>query len=121
MEHYEESIAQKGHDVLLSCHNAATMKLCGNKCMKITREKTMLSFKWYQTFCSSICHEVVKKKYKRSFIDGKRPLITLTGPSCQKRLENYNTSDLFQETNNFLLDTNGLCKVREDYVAIKCL
>ena len=25
------------------------------------------------------------------------------------------------ETNNFLLDTNGLCKVREDYVAIKCL
>lgn len=26
------------------------------------------------------------------------PLITLTGPSCQKRLENYNTSDLFQET-----------------------
>ena len=48
------------------------------------------------------------------------PLITLTGPSCQKRLENYNTSDLFQETNNFLLDTNGLCKVREDYVAIKC-
>jgi len=61
MEHYEESIAQKGHDVLLSCHNAATMKLCGNKCMKITREKTMLLFKWYQTFCSSICHEAVKK------------------------------------------------------------
>ena len=25
------------------------------------------------------------------------------------------------ETNHFLLDTNGLCKVREDYVAIKCL
>ena len=49
------------------------------------------------------------------------PLITLTGPSCQKRLENYNTSDLFQETANFCLDTNGLCKVREDYVVIKCL